>query len=68
MTVAQIVAERDLTYDEIADAVLELVASLVDGHKIAKQLVVPEPDRVRAWCPPEARYDYEGRQTVEATS
>lgn len=58
--VADIAHERDLTPDEIADAVLTLVAGLVDGHRIFTQTYAPAPDRVRSYCPPECRYDFEG--------
>lgn len=56
----------EYTDDEIAEAVLELVASLVDGHLAATGR--QEPDRVRAWCPPEARYDYVGTTSYEEAS
>lgn len=51
----------ELTDDEIALTVLELVRKLVTGHEAAIRLEsAPEPDRMRAYCPPEARYDFTG--------
>lgn len=58
----------EYTDDEIAEMVLELVTGLVDGHLIAKSLRPDQPDRVRSYCPPEARYDYQGPQTIEVAS
>lgn len=56
----------EYTDDEIRDMTLELMQGLVEAHLAAKGQ--QEPDRIRAYCPPEARYDYTGPQPVEAAS
>lgn len=59
---------NELTPDEVAEKVLELVTLLVEDHKLARTLEgsgpLPELDRVRSYCPPECRYDYAGPEAV----
>lgn len=44
--------------DRIAGQVLELVRGLTEQVTEGRLQADREPDRVRAMCPPECRYDY----------